>query len=289
MQHPDAASPQEWPHHIAVRRSQFLDNYGYHLHGTEEFHHAQGIYMSQADHILLEDNLLDHNGWLSSSESGTYPTTVPTIYNHNVYLNSDTTNVLAHANITARASADGFKLRGGGVLVNNLVLASGIGLNLNGYDAPGLVQETHFNVVLDSLKHPLHGRRGSSPNLPRNWGISYGTITPDLTQTVGNVLASSPEGRRCISGECRDHPPCASERAHLFYGWDSEPDSPGPFPDPARNIETYMRSIGGAPTLEAFLTQARLQSRANWRDEYTATAVNTYIREGFGVDYVHPR
>jgi hypothetical protein len=54
------------------------------------------------------------------------------------------------------------------------------------------------------------------------------------------------------------------------------------FPDPNRSIATYQASIGGNASLAAFLTQCRLQSKANWRTEYTADAVNTYIRAGFG-------
>jgi hypothetical protein len=56
------------------------------------------------------------------------------------------------------------------------------------------------------------------------------------------------------------------------------------FPDPARTIATYHASIGGAPTLEAFLAEARKQSRENWREAYTAAAVNRYVRAGFGLE-----
>ncbi|HEX2839539.1 MAG TPA: fibronectin type III domain-containing protein [Phycisphaerales bacterium] len=55
------------------------------------------------------------------------------------------------------------------------------------------------------------------------------------------------------------------------------------FPEPGRTIGTYMASLGFEPTLEAFLTEARKQSRTNWRPEFTAQAVNQYIREGFGM------
>ena len=47
--------------------------------GSEEFDHAQGLYMTHVDEILIEENLFDHNGWLSSDIGGAYPTTVPTI------------------------------------------------------------------------------------------------------------------------------------------------------------------------------------------------------------------
>lgn len=53
------------------------------------------------------------------------------------------------------------------------------------------------------------------------------------------------------------------------------------FRDPARTVEAYNASLGGKATLEDFIEQARKQSRANWRKEYTAAAVNAYIRAGF--------
>jgi hypothetical protein len=55
------------------------------------------------------------------------------------------------------------------------------------------------------------------------------------------------------------------------------------FPDPSRTIATYHGSIGGTATYEAFLAEARLQSKAYWRPAYTADAVNQYIRAGFGL------
>ncbi|MFO0831781.1 MAG: hypothetical protein U0637_08035 [Phycisphaerales bacterium] len=55
------------------------------------------------------------------------------------------------------------------------------------------------------------------------------------------------------------------------------------FPDPERTVGTYMASLGMEPTLDAFLREARKQSRTNWRPEFTAQAVNQYIREGFGM------
>ncbi|MFN5943458.1 MAG: hypothetical protein ACK46I_00080 [Phycisphaerae bacterium] len=55
------------------------------------------------------------------------------------------------------------------------------------------------------------------------------------------------------------------------------------FPDPSRTMASYAASIGLEPSLEAFLAEARKQSRNNWRPELTAAAVNRYIREGFGL------
>jgi len=55
------------------------------------------------------------------------------------------------------------------------------------------------------------------------------------------------------------------------------------FPDPVRTVETYMASMGLEPTLEAFIAEVRKQSKANWRPEFTARAVNDYVRAGFGL------
>ena len=55
------------------------------------------------------------------------------------------------------------------------------------------------------------------------------------------------------------------------------------FVDPGRTLGSYHGSIGGSPTHEAFMAEARQQSKQNWRQAYTAQAVIEYIREGFGV------
>ena len=55
------------------------------------------------------------------------------------------------------------------------------------------------------------------------------------------------------------------------------------FVDPDRNVATYNKSLGGQESYEAFLIEARKQQRGYYRVEYTASAVNDYIRAGFTV------
>ena len=52
--------------------------------------------------------------------------------------------------------------------------------------------------------------------------------------------------------------------------------------DPSRTVESYNASLGHSADLNAFLAEARLQSKDNWNPQLTADAVNNYIREGFG-------
>jgi len=55
------------------------------------------------------------------------------------------------------------------------------------------------------------------------------------------------------------------------------------FTDPGRCIETYMAQLGKSPTFDAFLDEVRRQSKTNWHPEFTATAVNAWVRAGFDV------
>lgn len=59
------------------------------------------------------------------------------------------------------------------------------------------------------------------------------------------------------------------------------------YPAPTRTIKTYNAYLGGAASTSAFLDQTLLQSRTNWRTQYTADAVNDYIRAGFGISTSH--
>lgn len=55
------------------------------------------------------------------------------------------------------------------------------------------------------------------------------------------------------------------------------------FPDASRTIETYCAKIGIPKTINDFMLEARKQSRFNWKQEFRATIVNDYMREGFGL------
>ena len=56
------------------------------------------------------------------------------------------------------------------------------------------------------------------------------------------------------------------------------------YADPNRTLETYNAALGGESSIEAFVTQAKLQSKFNWRTEYTAAAFLAYLRAGFATE-----
>lgn len=54
------------------------------------------------------------------------------------------------------------------------------------------------------------------------------------------------------------------------------------YPDPTRTVETYHASLGRTATLDAFIVEAKRQTRGFWRPEYAAGAVTAWVRAGFG-------
>ena len=59
------------------------------------------------------------------------------------------------------------------------------------------------------------------------------------------------------------------------------------YPDPDRSIENYMRKLGYKGTDEQlyaqFFVEVRKMRRGAWRREFTARAINDYLREGFAM------
>jgi len=54
------------------------------------------------------------------------------------------------------------------------------------------------------------------------------------------------------------------------------------YPDAGRTIESYDATIGGNGSFEHFLENARAQRKGHWSTEYSAPALNDYIRTGYG-------
>ena len=232
-----------------IRRSVIVDSYS-------TTSHSQGMFISDTDGALIEENVFDHNGWNTE-----VPGAQATMFNHNMYLYWCGAGVVMRGNISARASSHGATTRNS-VIEDNLLIQNSV--NLFAQD----VARVADNVILEaSLK-------GLSPdNRPRGWGIEGGTSAQSLFS--GNIIANTPGGGNALQiGD-------AVQRSNnIIYNWGTVP-TPDLYADPSRSVASYNKSIGGAESVDAFMADARKQSRFNWRQEYTAHAVNEYIRGGF--------
>jgi hypothetical protein len=90
----------------------------------------------------------------------------PTIFNHNMYIQTTNENIVVRSNIIADASSHGIQLRSGGVLEDNLFISNPISMLVGGGDNPvpgGVWVSVRRNMA-------MYGR-GISSTLPRSFGL----------------------------------------------------------------------------------------------------------------------
>ena len=269
---------------VILRRDVIVDTYNTNAH-------SEGLYVDNVANLILEQNLFDHNGWNTS-----IPGAEANIFNHDLYIQNTSGLPTVIGNIFANASATGAQFRPGGTIVGNLFVSNPISLQVGSTEA-GMFASTATvtgNVILDGNdinNDPATGPRGE--------GI---ILLPDtgLVTVQNNIIAHDLSQRPYGEGIYLD--PAAGNDVvtnNIIYQWTGELgaivndgsgntispnaiDNSG-YLDPNRSVGSYMASLGGNATLDAFLAAARNQSKSNWNPQYTADAVNSYIQAGFNI------
>lgn len=268
-----------------------------------------GLLAVEIDKILLEENLFDNSG--QSGEG-------PSIYKHNVYL-TKVKNLTAKNNIFARGSNFGLKMASNDVagftdflVENNLFFNNGISLDASGNVPLGITTYRHQRGTINNNVFTEIGRTfadGSKQDMAA-WMRNTETITWDSNYFVHKQhLAANPMFHW---GDDERHKDITIQNS-VVYDWslgDGKPDSryfefnayqasplvgvtnlqlvnnqinlpAASYVDPTRTVGSYYTTIGGTNDAVAFLTAARGRSKANWSPQFTANAVNNYIRAGF--------
>jgi hypothetical protein len=217
------------------------------------------------------------------------PAAGPTIYNHCVYWQSNAApDGILRNNIIMRASSHGAQMRSSGRVEGNLFVRNGIAGFLAGdYNAtPDGVQGTVIGNVFSESQDITPREGHDSGEERRGWGFDL--LAKD---GFGNITYSDNVYNKCGgSGQCQTAPavfPDSRIEGNVIWDWSSNRGgdlqlSAGPFPSPERTVASYNESLGGDASFEAFAAQVREQSRANWREEYTASAIVEYFRAGVG-------
>ncbi len=118
--------------------------------------------------------------------------------------------------------------------------------------------------------------------------MNTGTYTGDGVLFSGNTYFSEraeaewftmPDGRGNLSSWSSFSGETGAKKERMEY------------PDPDRTVELYNAHLGNEGTFEAFIAEVRSQSKIKWQPEYTAAAINNWIRAGFGGNAVryHPQ
>lgn len=266
---------------LKVRRNVIADSYKV---GSTGGSHSQGLYGGpNLRNTLIEENIFDHNGHKAGVRGAG-----ATMFNHSVYMQTGSTGTIVRNNIIARSSMRAILLRGGGVAEGNLLVRNPVGIQagngsttannnviLEGNDLP--VQQlgkgievfsmNTFNARNNIIAHDIS--TGIYNNIAFNiqGGVGTGSIANNIVYNWENGIAGDKSGFTFPGNQINTSKMLTRSRPAYV--------------SPNRLLGTYNASLGKTGTLDAFLAEARKQSRQTWNPKYTASAVNAYIRAGF--------
>ena len=254
--------------------------------------HSQGLYVSGVGNLVVEQNVFDHNGWNAS-----IPGAEETIFNRNVYLQSNNGPATFTGNISANSSSEGVQVRSGGTVTGNLFLADSAGFSIG--ENPGTSSApvstltstvATGNVVLNSTD--IHSSSGLQP---RSDGIVVNNASGPGVQIANNIVADPTGALVNQSGiSLNNNVTGISASNNIIYdvanpivnsgtGNTTSPNAINQtgYVNPNVSIGSYNASLGGSASLAAFMAAADNQSMTNWNPAYTAAAADSYIQAGF--------
>ena len=254
--------------------------------------HSQGLYVSGVGNLVVEQNVFDHNGWNAS-----IPGAEETIFNRNVYLQSNNGPVTFTGNISANSSSEGVQVRSGGTITGNLFLANSAGFSIGenpGTSSTPLSTLTSTvatgNVVLNSTD--IHSSSGLQA---RSDGIVVNNASGPGVQVTNNIVADPTGSLVNQSGiSLNNNVTGINATNNIIYdvanpvvdsgtGNTTSPNAINQtgYVNPNVSIGSYNASLGGSASLAAFMAAADNQSMTNWNPAYTAAAADSYIQAGF--------
>ncbi len=196
--------------------------------------HSQGAFIDFVDGLLIEECLIDRNGWRTPTRSDA------TVFNHDLYISSGNTGrTVIRNNIISRASSHGLQLRSGGVIEGNVFALNPISMQLGGGDPSphththGITGAIRNNIVLEGVD--------INSSTPRGQGIYCLNIGTQGAVIEGNIVANNAAlsdvnamplycmGASYGSGVGYNN---LSIRQNIFYNWRGPVQMTGPFTTP---------------------------------------------------------
>lgn len=164
--------------------------------------HSQGVYADLVNNLLIEECVFDHNGWKEGVAGAT-------IFNHNIYIQSNCGPAVVRNNIIARASSHGVQTRPGGQVINNLFVqnamagfvaksASTMAYNVvtNGVNIDGDPRACGFEIIADTPPSVIESNLFLKPDVvnANSYAIYVGAAGMDIKNNVVYDWASTHDG-----------------------------------------------------------------------------------------------
>ncbi|HEC58026.1 hypothetical protein LCGC14_0480240 [marine sediment metagenome] len=285
--------------HITVRRNQFLNSYS-------TTGHSQGMFADNGS-ILIEENLLDHNGWYQQNY-GTLNTTAQgqaTYFNHNAYL-ADMLDTVIINNIFSHSSSIGIKLATYGnnseskneviskniIVDNNLFIEGEVGISAggntdynNGYRWKNM---TITNNVLLNIGKSQPTRRTLAWYIEADdWDggvISGNYLLCNNNSDVKNVLGVYVKGLgRNISVQDNILYGLKGSNERMIFTSTNENQTDILFENNSVSNDASCKTLpfSDESYINDFITGVKKQSRVNWNSTYTASKFNENVKSSF--------
>lgn len=261
---------------LRIRRNLIVDIY------TRDI--GNGIYLSHAHDVLIEENLIDRTKW------NQLPDLWPNPLDHSIYVQSNTSGITIRGNIFARAF-DGAMQRTGGIFDDNVVYQTTIG-NHQGFIFGGTTP------VRGGVEFRVRGNaflKIGGPNGEPGLGIQAGNIKSGAIEGNLIMMESAPDaaairlmgsrdkgnaGVLALSGRRNTATYDGHEIQRIgntFRNVAIEPLEKGPAAGQDL-LALYNVNLGGPKDADAFLAEAAKQSTTNWRKAYTAAGILEWLR-----------
>ena len=150
---------------------------------------SAGMFLKGTKGLLFDGVIWDHNGWapdfeFDGSVEGGQP---PSMFSHNVYVQSDTRDVTMRNSITMRSASFGAQFRGGAYVKDNLFLDNNIPFNVLGGDYRGDGPVGNYSLI-DGNVATVSARRGSHKMQigAKDWGVRNDAL---FTSLLDNIVA----------------------------------------------------------------------------------------------------
>lgn len=161
--------------------------------------HAMGMLIGHADGVLVERNVMDHNGW-----SETVPGAIGTQFRHGCYVNPDNTSAVTTRQNMLVDNWNGGLRSGGAICEENLCIGHACGIAV-GRDAK-LVRR---NIVMEC--------HDSQADMPAGTGIDFGECMD--AEAYQNIVAHAGSGSTGNTYGYRIHPGSYGLQLHDNTGW----------------------------------------------------------------------
>lgn len=286
---------------VTIRDSQIIDVHNDTPKGDSDTwkphaDRSSGVFVSKTSGLLIEDNLVDQNGWEPGYDPGLdadspHP---PSQYSHNLYLQWSNDDVTVRDNLIFRGASFGVQVRSGGLIEDNVFAENNAGFNnlggrnsKNGNEPVGNFSHVTDNIVTSPGYKEVDKAQGAL-----SWGIDEHGV---MTARSGNIVAHLANPDDPLEQAEREIGQKAFKASHggpddtIVWNWIGPKDIEGkndrniPDVDPVRLNETTIQNFASEylgvadASIEDLIMALRADGHSGVADE-----IVEYFQVGFG-------